>query len=181
MAFQNGGRRRGLDYAPIILTLKLDPEAFARFDGLRRLWYPAERNLIPAHVTLFHHLPGTRLPELKDDLKRVCRDRTPFRVEVAAIRSIGRGVAYMLRSPELEELRGRLADLWSDWLIPQDREGFRPHVTVQNKVDPKVAKDTLARLSADFRPATIMGEGLLLWRYRDGPWETAGEVVFRGR
>lgn len=170
-----------MDHAPVILTLKLDPESFARFDGLRRMYFPPERNLIPAHVTLFHHLPGTRLPELKDDIRRVCRDMAPFPVEVAGLKSLGRGVAYMLRSRPLEELRDRLADLWADWLIPQDRQGFRPHVTVQNKVEPGVAKETLERLSAGFRPSTVTGEGLLLWRYRDGPWDPAGEIGFRGR
>ena len=44
--------------APLILTLALDERSFAFFDAQRRLHFPASRNLIPAHVTLFHHLLG---------------------------------------------------------------------------------------------------------------------------
>ena len=44
--------------APLILTLAFDEATFARFDGLRRRHFPDALNLIPAHATLFHHLPG---------------------------------------------------------------------------------------------------------------------------
>lgn len=164
---------------PLILTLKLDAASFRLFDDLRRAHFPAERNLIPAHVTLFHHLPGPQAEAIRGDLRRVCRDTEPFPIEVNAIKSLGRGVAYHLRSRALDELRDRLSDLWFDWLLPQDRQGFRPHVTVQNKVEPKLAKETLTLLQAGFTPFTARGEGLLLWRYLGGPWESVAETPFR--
>ena len=37
-------------------------------------------------------------------------------------------------------------------LTAQDRQGFRAHVTIQNKVTPEVARSTLAALSAVFTP-----------------------------
>jgi len=37
-----------------ILTAELDPETFAWLDDLRRAHFLTERNLLPAHVTLFH-------------------------------------------------------------------------------------------------------------------------------
>jgi hypothetical protein len=43
---------------PLILTLKMDRESFSRFEGLRQAHFPPHRNFIPAHLTLFHHLPG---------------------------------------------------------------------------------------------------------------------------
>jgi hypothetical protein len=43
-------------------------------------------------------------------------------------------------------------------------------VTVQNKVDPKVARATLDRLRANFRPEVSRAMGLELWRYDGGPW-----------
>src|ERR1700712_5017184 len=46
------------DHAPLILTLALHGEDQARFDRLRIAHFPPERNLIPAHITMFHHLPG---------------------------------------------------------------------------------------------------------------------------
>jgi len=39
---------------------------------------------------------------------------------------------------------------------------------------------TLARLEAGFAPFPMAGEGLLLWRYRGGPWERAGRFDFEG-
>ena len=50
--------------APLILTLRFDGEAFARLDDLRRAHFPPERNQIPAHLTLFHALPGEALEEV---------------------------------------------------------------------------------------------------------------------
>jgi hypothetical protein len=42
---------------PLIVTLLLDPEAQERSDRLRSAHFPAERNHVAAHVTLFHALP----------------------------------------------------------------------------------------------------------------------------
>jgi hypothetical protein len=39
-----------------ILTAELDPASFAWLDWLRREHFPPERNLLPAHLTLFHRL-----------------------------------------------------------------------------------------------------------------------------
>jgi hypothetical protein len=61
---------------PLILTLALDGEAFAFFDGLRRAHFPPERNVVPAHVTLFHALPGEQRPAIGSLLDLVCRARS---------------------------------------------------------------------------------------------------------
>lgn len=171
----------GPEAAPLILTLAFDERSFARFEALRRAHFPPERNLIPAHLTLFHHLPGTQLPVILGDLRRTCRDEAPFPLAVTGLRSLGRGVALALAAPELERLRDRLAALWSDWLIPQDRQAHRPHVTIQNKVEPAAAKTLLADLSAGFAPWSARAEGLLLWRYHGGPWERLARLPFTAR
>lgn len=93
---------------------------------------------------------------------------------------LGRGAAFRLEAPEVALVRAELSRDWEDWLSPQDRQPWRPHVTVQNKVPPEVARDTVARLRAGFEPWEARAEGLLLWRYRGGPWEAAGEVPFTG-
>jgi hypothetical protein len=54
-------------------------------------------------------------------------------------------------------------------------------VTVQNKVEPEVARALHAELTAAFRPETALAAGFGLWHYRGGPWEPAGEFVFRDR
>jgi 2'-5' RNA ligase len=165
---------------PLILTLKLDEAAFARFDGERRAWFPERLNFIPAHVTLFHNLPGEELSTVVRDLEREAAAMSAFPVEVSGLRKLGRGTAYELRSPDLAGLRARLAERWAAWLTTQDRQGFKPHVTVQNKVSPEEARSLYDRLAAEFRPETVRAEGLLLWRYKGGPWDPVGDYRLRG-
>jgi 2'-5' RNA ligase len=157
--------------APLILTLALDGEAFAVFDGLRREHFPPERNVVPAHVTLFHALPGEQRSAIGSLLGLLCRRQKPVAVSVTGLRFMGRGVAFSLESPALQALRRELAGEWSPWLTPQDGQRFQPHVTIQNKVAPEEARALHRRLSAEFEPFAFRGEGLILWRYLGGPWE----------
>ena len=166
------------DYRPLILTAKLEAKAYHHFQRLRDQHFPPERNIVPAHITLFHHLPGTELDAIVDRLKALARGTRAPQIEVAGLRSLGSGVAYDLRSSELAELRAELAHAWDTLLIPQDRQGFRAHITVQNKVRPPEAKTLLADLSRDFRPWSFVADGLLLWRYLGGPWEAVSETRF---
>ena len=46
------------DTAPLILTLALDAATQSWLESMRRAHFPPARNLVPAHVTLFHALPG---------------------------------------------------------------------------------------------------------------------------
>jgi len=156
--------------APLILTLALHADDQARFERLRTLHFPAGRNLIPAHVTLFHHLPGQGIDAIRDAIEARCMI-PPFPVAVSGLRFLGRGVAYALASAELTALRAGLARDWDGWLTPQDRQGFRPHVTVQNKASPETARALHANLQAAFTPFTVRAEGLDLWRYLGGPWD----------
>jgi hypothetical protein len=72
-----------------------------------------------------------------------------------------------------------LADAWDTLLIPQDRQGWRGHVTVQNKVDPSAARTLLTALSAEFRPFGFRIVGIDVWRYLGGPWEYLKTVALR--
>lgn len=132
-------------------------------------------------MSLFHHLPGSELDAVKRRLKAICGQVPPPPVLVAEVRSIGRGVAYRLRSPALVDVRAELANGWATLLIAQDREGFQPHVTVQNKVTGAEAKATLDRLAAGFAPFETRAVGIAIWRYLGGPWEALGSVGFRGK
>jgi 2'-5' RNA ligase superfamily protein len=153
----------------LLLTLLLAEPEQSLFQMLRNRYFPPERNLVPAHVSLFHALPGAE----RENIVRLLRDlsaRQPA-ILVEPPRPLGRGVAFPLHSPDLLALRARLADPWSGWLTRQDREGFRPHVTVQNKVTPEHAQATLATLQRGFVPWWTSGTALVLWRYLGGPWE----------
>lgn len=157
--------------APLILTLALDDASFAFFDDQRRRYFPPERNFIPAHLTLFHHLPGGHVETIESLLEQRCAALQGFPLDVTGLRSLGRGVAYVLHSPDLMELRRGLAEMWVQWLTPQDRQKHQPHVTVQNNVDPRAARSLLLELSESFVPFTATATGLELWWYRGGPWD----------
>jgi 2'-5' RNA ligase len=163
---------------PLIVTAALDEGAFAWFEDLRQAHFPAHRNQVPAHLTLFHALPGEQEPVIAETLKAACRRRGPMRLDVRGPWSIGRGVAYRLASPELETLRSELASALAAWLTPQDRAPFRPHITIQNKAEPADARALLERLQMEFEPFDIVAEALLVWRYLGGPWEAIARLPF---
>jgi len=163
---------------PLIVTLRMDERSFARLDGLRRAHFPPERNHIPAHVTLCHHLPGAHRDAVADHLAQICAGTRPLPAMAEAVRFLGRGVAIVLASPHFEKLRADLERHWRPRLTPQDRQPFRPHVTVQNKVAAAAARTLYTRLEAEFVPFAVEGVGLSLWRYKGGPWEPLGDFHF---
>lgn len=165
---------------PLILTLKLDPASFDYFDGLRRQHFPPERNFIPAHVSLFHALPGDEESAIRETLSAVCADTPAMPLNFDQVRFLGKGVAIAANSPELAQLHSRLAVRWQAWLTPQDRQPFRPHVTIQNKVTAEAARALYERLTTSWQPFIALGEGLLLWRYDNGPWSLRHTVSFSG-
>jgi hypothetical protein len=151
---------------------------FAWADGLRRAHFPPERNLLRAHITLFHHLPPARLAELVRLMRDACRTPAPP-ARLSDVMLLGRGVAFRVESPGLLAIRDGIADAFAHDLIPQDQGRPRLHITVQNKVEPAVAKALHAELSASFRPRSLAIAGLAAWHYRGGPWELAQQVKFR--
>jgi 2'-5' RNA ligase len=153
-----------------VVTLEVDDLAQARFDRERAELFAPGRTQVGAHITLFHALPGDSEPAVAAALVAAVAGRGPFPVEVSELMSLGRGVAYRLRSAELQSLHRSLQVLWHAQLSPQDRQGYRPHVTVQNKVSPEVARRTLAQLRERFEPFSITARALRLWRYDGGPW-----------
>jgi hypothetical protein len=164
---------------PLVVTALFDPDSQAELDDRRRRWFPAGRRVVGAHLTLFHALPGDRLDEVAEVLTEVT-DRAPIAAVVGPPISLGRGVAHPVDAPGLAAVHDRIARRFADDLTRQDRQRLRAHVTVQNKVDPDTARATLAELTARHVPWTATVTGLGLWHYRGGPWEAAGEYLFRG-
>jgi 2'-5' RNA ligase len=166
---------------PFVVTVALDAASQARFEALRREHFPSARNLVPAHVSVFHHLPPD--DTTPDVVRQVLAELAPRAsvMAVTGVRSLGRGVAYTLDAPGVAVVRAALARQFEEHLTPQDRQPWRPHVTVQNKVAPDAARALLARLGAGFSPFEVMAEGLLVWRYRGGPWELVRTLPFGDR
>ena len=172
-AAQNAGSDHQV--RPLILTLGLDLQNQTRFEEERRRYFPARLNRIPAHISLFHALPGDRLSAIRERLRKLASASTPFPLEVYDLMRLGRGVAYAVRAPELDRIHAALRTEWLTDLTRQDQQPFRPHVVIQNKVDPDEARTLYTRLSQGFRPWVAEAASLLLWHYEGGPWSAAGE------
>lgn len=162
---------------PIIITAQFDAITADLFERHRQTFFPPDLNRTPAHLTLFHALPGAELPAILNTLANESR-RAPIRARVSHLMPLGRGVAYAISSEALVALRTGLAAAFAPWLTGQDRQRFRPHVTVQNKISPAKARDTLELLSRSFSPFDATVEGLQLWHYRGGPWSPIAAVAF---
>lgn len=167
-------------HAPLILTLALAEPASTLFNELRQQHFPPERNFLAAHLTLFHHLPGPEQQAVAETLATLTRNRPPMPLQVSGVQFLGQGVAYKVGSEALEALHRELQRQWWPWLTPQDQQKRRPHVTIQNKVRPEVAKALYEELTAGFEPFETTGTGLQLWIYRNGPWEWLRTFPFAG-
>jgi hypothetical protein len=164
--------------APIIVSALFGAEDFSWLNGLRRAHFPPERNQLDAHLTLFHHLPPSVAADLLRRLADLTRQGPPSAVADRPI-NLGRGVAIRINSPALAAIREELAAAFEDLLTPQDAAGWRPHVTIQNKVQPAEARALHGALAMDFQPRAVRIVGLAAWWYRGGPWELLSRHPFR--
>jgi hypothetical protein len=165
--------------APLIVTAELPEALQSRADQLRRLHYPPERNVLAAHLTLFHALPPSVEDELRDALAAEARAK-PIPARLEGVMSLGRGTALRITSPAMIELRERLARRFHGLLGLQDAQVPRLHVTIQNKVSPHEAKVLMKRLIPEIEALDFAFTGLALHRYVGGPWETLKRWSFRG-
>jgi hypothetical protein len=168
------------ELAPIIITAQMGKADQGWADALRAAHFPPERNQVKAHITLFHHLPPTHLPEIKARLGRLARECPPPPAMLSELMLLGRGVAYRVDCPELVAMRDELAEGFTGLLTPQDQARPRLHITVQNKVEPKLAKALHAELAASFQPRPLAISGLSAFYYRGGPWEAIQSWSFSG-
>ena len=162
--------------SPLIVTLLLDKKSFNFFNELRRKYFPRAQNFLLAHLTLFHHLPADQLP-IKNDLSKWSEVKEPFPLRITELKMIGKGVAFKVESDALLTLHAAMQRQWQPWLTLQDKQKIWPHITIQNKVTPAIAKQTLAVLQRTFEPFV---EGLPLWSYENGPWKFIQEFRFSG-
>lgn len=163
---------------PLIVTVKIDDDSFEYFNNLRQKHFPAERNFLPAHITLFHQLPGERLEEIEDFLKVIASRQYEFPLIFPSVRFLGRGTAIEIESSELNSLRIKLANQWSDCLTEQDKQKFAPHITIQNKAEPDAARILFEEITEKWESRRGTARGLQLWHYRNGPWQIANEFGF---
>ena len=166
--------------APLIVTAELPADIQGWAERLRRAHYPAERNQVAAHVTLFRALPPSIEEELRETLAAAARDHAPVPARFDGVVSLGTGTALKIVSPAMQALRAELAERFRGLLTPQDLSEPRLHVTVQNKVSEKAARALRAELARVLEPCGFRFAGLALSRYLGGPWELAKRWSFRG-
>ena len=164
---------------PLIVTATFGDGDNGWLQELRRAHYPPERNQVPAHITLFRHLPPGIEAELNSRLAEIAAGPPP-RASIAGVMDLGEGTALRVDSDELADIRDDLAEALHGLLTPQDQSPFRPHVTIQNKVEPKEARALQQRLRAGFQRRELAIKGLATWRYLGGSWEALKTYRFRG-
>ncbi|HEY7006380.1 MAG TPA: 2'-5' RNA ligase family protein [Sphingomicrobium sp.] len=162
----------------LIITAEIAQRDFSWIEGLRRANYPAQRNQVPAHLTMFHALPPSSESEVRARLAQLVRRPLPS-ATIAGLMDLGGGVAFRVVSPDLDAIREELATELHGLLSAQDSGGWRPHVTIQNKVPSKVARALKESLERSFQPRPLAISGLGLHRYMDGPWEPLATYAFR--
>ena len=163
----------------LIVTAVMAAADHAFLDRLRRAHFPPERNHLPAHLTLFHALPPSAEAEVRSILSGIAKGVAPKAI-LDAPYSLRNGVAYRIRSPGLHSVRDEIAERFHGLLTAQDSAGWRPHVTVQNKVSSAAARALLAQLLNGFEVRPLGIHGLSLDRYAGGPWEPIAKFPFRG-
>lgn len=97
----------------------------------------------------------------------------------SGIMDLDGGVAIRIDSPVLEAIRDDLAEDLRGLLTAQDTGRWAPHVTIQNKVEQRVARRLLHAMRESFEPRPIGITGLQLVRYVNGGWEFLASRRFR--
>lgn len=92
---------------------------------------------------------------------------------------LGGGVAFRVVSADLDRMREELAADLHGLLSAQDSGGWTPHVTIQNKVAPKVARALKESLESSFEPRSLRISGFAIHRYLEGPWAPVADYPFR--
>lgn len=163
------------------MTAAMAPPDQIWADRLRAAHFPPDRNFLKAHITLFHHLPPSQSGAVRAAVKAMTVQYAPPRADVTRLLNLGRGVAYFIESPDLLGIRAEMAERFHGLLTPQDQARPRLHITIQNKVEPAVARALLSELESNFEPRPLSITGLALHHYLGGPWEPAGTWSFRGQ
>lgn len=165
-----------LQTGTLIITLDMGPADQAFFNSLREKHFPAHANYLDAHITLFHKLPAN-----EESIPRTLTEfanRAPLELAVSNVHLMGTCVAYTLASAELKKLHEQMQKAFEPWLIKQDQQPLRPHITVQNKVTAFKAQQLHQELSETFSPFTIQTTGFSTWKYLKGPWKLLDKYPF---
>ena len=163
---------------PLILTFKLDAFSQDRLDNWRQQYFPPARNHLKAHLTIYHQLPGQNIKEISKTLQAFVLTHSAIALRFSHLITRAGFVGVAIESPELIEARAKLSRLFGSTLRAQDKQPYRPHVTITNLGSPKEAEKCMADLEPVFSNWNARAEGLELFHYRNGPWDFAEHFPF---
>lgn len=163
---------------PLILIAEFAKPDFQWLNGLRLRHYPADRNRVPAHLTLFRSLPPSAESEIRRSVANAAAMPGP-RAEISGVMDLDTGVALRVCSPQLETIRDELRYDFHGLLSAQDTGRWTPHVTVQNKAEPKIARELYREMQSGFEVRPLKITGLRIVRYVEGEWEPLAGYRFR--
>lgn len=168
------------DGKPLLVTAEMPKDILAWADGLRRAYFPPERNRLRAHVTLFHALPPSSEGEVRRTLAELSKEAEPPPARIDSLMNLGRGTALAVHCPDVVALHSEMQDRFHGLMTPQDSQKLRLHITIQNKVTGDEAKALQAQLGPSLEPVEFRFHGLGLYAYEDGLWRFMHEYPFRG-
>lgn len=166
--------------APFIVTAEMPADIFSWANGLRCAHFPPERNVLAAHVTLFHAFAPSLRDELHRTLGSLANEFAAPDAVVDGLMNLGGGTALAIRSEGMLAVRERIADHFHGALTKQDQQKPRLHITIQNKVTPDAARALQAQL-AGFKAREFRFTGLGLHLYLGPRWQALGKWPFRGK
>lgn len=158
------------DQASYVLTLLTDPAHNHSMNSLRKTYFPPKLNKIPAHITLFHALPGSKLESDVLPVIEQMVSRTPlYRIRAINPIRLSHGVGIKV-ADDIDHAndgqRGRnmtriihaeFRKKWGTWLSEQDSTPPRFHYTVMNKInDERVIEQALTQLNESFKRGVDM-------------------------
>lgn len=177
-------RTSGEEEHVYVLTLNTTPSLHRPMTALRERYFPAHLNRTPAHLTMFHALPGSHMSSIVAAIEEECQGLAPFRLATGPLFRMRRGVGINVGqgSRPARLLHQELQRRWAGVLSEQDRQAWRPHWTIQNKVnDSAVVEGTMREVEQGFQGAEGVAEGCVLWRYeRGGEWKFERMFEFGG-
>ncbi|KAL8991354.1 MAG: hypothetical protein Q9169_007889 [Polycauliona sp. 2 TL-2023] len=155
-----------------ILALHTDPAHHKTVTALRTKHFPVKINKLTAHVSLFRALPGSQLPAIEAAIKKLVQHQDPFQISTGEPFLMPYGVGLAVHAGAAASIYQILKEQWTGFLSKQD-QSFRPHYTIQNKVERSTAQRTVEDIHSGpgrFEGSTGTVTGLSLFLYDRGYW-----------
>ncbi|KAJ9635172.1 hypothetical protein H2199_008658 [Coniosporium tulheliwenetii] len=110
------------EQAVYVLTLTTTPSIHDPINTLRKRYFPQHLNRTPAHLTLFHALPHSRLETLTSTLETLCTSTAPFAITTGAPFRMRRGVGVNVGrgAEQAKRVHRELREAWMEFLSEQD-------------------------------------------------------------